>query len=73
MLLNVFMGTKLDKLLIGNCYLEKNNQNKYLIKDYKNKFEIRLKLKRYILPILFTFLLIIFIEILTGKYFFEVV
>ena len=36
---NCFMGNELDKLVIGNCYLEKAKQNKSLIKDYKNKFE----------------------------------
>ena len=36
---NCFMGTKLDKLVIGNCYLDKTNQNHFLKKDYKNKFE----------------------------------
>ena len=35
-----FMGTELDILVIGNCYLEKNKQNKNLKKDYKNKFEL---------------------------------
>ncbi len=37
---NCFMGTELDILVIGNCYLEKNKQNKNLKKDYKNKFEL---------------------------------
>ncbi len=37
---NCFMGTNLDKLVIGNCYLDKNNQNKFLKKDYKNEFEL---------------------------------
>ncbi len=36
---NCFMSNELDKLVIGNCYLEKAKQNKSLIKDYKNKFE----------------------------------
>ena len=35
---NCFMVTELDILVIGNCYLEKNKQNKNLKKDYKNKF-----------------------------------
>ena len=35
---NCFMGTNLDVLVIGNCYL-KNRQNKSLNKDYKNKYE----------------------------------
>ena len=30
---NCFMGTDLDKLVIGNCYLDKNNQNPVLKKD----------------------------------------
>ncbi|EDZ60480.1 nodulation protein NolO [Candidatus Pelagibacter sp. HTCC7211] len=37
---NCFMGTNLDKLVIGNCYLDKKNQNKSLKKEYKNKFEL---------------------------------
>jgi carbamoyltransferase len=37
---NCFMGTNLDKLVIGNCYLDKNNQNQFLKKDYKNEFEL---------------------------------
>ncbi len=37
---NCFMGTELDVLVIGNCYLDKNKQNKNLKKDYKNKFEL---------------------------------
>jgi carbamoyltransferase len=36
---NCFMGTNLDKLVIGNCYLDKNNQNSSLKKDYTKKFE----------------------------------
>jgi carbamoyltransferase len=36
---NCFMGTELDKLVIGNCYLEKNLQNSALKKDYTTKFE----------------------------------
>ena len=35
-----FMGTELDILVIGNCYLIKENQNKSLKKDYKDKFEL---------------------------------
>ena len=31
---NCFMGTELDKLVIGKCYLEKNKQNLSLKKDY---------------------------------------
>ena len=37
---NCFMGTNLDKLVIGNCYLEKVNQNLSLKKDYKEEFEL---------------------------------
>ena len=37
---NCFMGTKLDKLIIGNAYLEKVKQNTSLIKNYKNEFEL---------------------------------
>jgi len=34
------MGTGLDKLVIGNCYLDKNNQNSSLKKDYTKEFEL---------------------------------
>ena len=37
---NCFMGTDLDKLVIGNCYLDKNNQNAALKKDYTKEFEL---------------------------------
>jgi carbamoyltransferase len=37
---NCFMGTELDKLVIGNCYLEKKFQNIFLKKDYKMEFEL---------------------------------
>ena len=37
---NCFMGTDLDKLVIGNCYLDKNNQNPTLKKDYTKEFEL---------------------------------
>ncbi len=37
---NCFMGTELDNLVIGNYFLEKNKQQKKLIIDYKNKFEL---------------------------------
>ena len=37
---NCFMGTELDRLIIGNCYLNKKEQNKSKVKDYKNKFEL---------------------------------
>ncbi len=36
---NCFMGTDLDKLVIGNCYLEKNKQKKHLLNNYQNKYE----------------------------------
>ncbi len=36
---NCFMGTELDILTIGNCYLNKENQIKSLKKDYKTKYE----------------------------------
>ena len=35
-----FMGTELDKLVIGNCYLDKIDQDIKLEKNYKNKFEL---------------------------------
>ena len=35
-----FMGTELDYLVIGNCILDKTNQDVNLKKDYKNKFEL---------------------------------
>jgi|TARA_B100000959_G_scaffold162790_1_gene170507 carbamoyltransferase len=37
---NCFMGTELDKLVIGNCFLEKKQQNVQLKKDYKSDFEL---------------------------------
>ena len=37
---NCFMGTDLDKLVIGNCYLNKKNQNPALKKDYTKEFEL---------------------------------
>ena len=37
---NCFMGTDLDKLVIGNCYLDKNIQNPSLKKDYTKEFEL---------------------------------
>ena len=37
---NCFMGTELDKLVIGNCYLEKKNQNPLLRKDYSKEFNL---------------------------------
>jgi len=35
-----FMGTELDKLVIGNCYLDKKKQNPSLKKDYVKEFEL---------------------------------
>jgi carbamoyltransferase len=37
---NCFMGTDLDKLVIGNCYLDKSNQDQSLKKDYSKEFEL---------------------------------
>jgi carbamoyltransferase len=37
---NCFMGTNLDILVIENYILFKKDQNKMLLKDYKNKFEL---------------------------------
>tara|TARA_Y100000389_G_scaffold194305_1_gene224133 strand:- start:127 stop:639 length:513 start_codon:yes stop_codon:yes gene_type:complete len=37
---NCFMGTELDYLVIGNCILDKNNQNLDLKKDYTKEFEL---------------------------------
>ena len=37
---NCFMGTELDKLVIGNCYLDKKNQNSSLKKNNTNEFEL---------------------------------
>ena len=37
---NCFMGTGLDKLIIGNCYLEKKSQDSSLKKDYMMEFEL---------------------------------
>jgi len=37
---NCFMGTELDKLVIGNCFLKKEDQDPNLKKDYKNQFEL---------------------------------
>ena len=34
------MGTQLDKLVIGNCYLDKKKQNTELLKDYQSNFEL---------------------------------
>ena len=37
---NCFMGTELDYLIIGDCILDKNKQEKNLKKDYKSDFEL---------------------------------
>ena len=37
---NCFMGTDLDKLVIGNCYLDKRSQDLSLKKDYTKEFEL---------------------------------
>ena len=37
---NCFMGTELDKLVIGNCYLEKRMQNNSLKKNYEERYEL---------------------------------
>ncbi len=37
---NCFMGTELDKLVIGEFYLDKKNQKSNLKKDYLEKFEL---------------------------------
>jgi carbamoyltransferase len=34
------MGTATDVLVIGNCYLVKEDQNPALKLDYKNAFEL---------------------------------
>ncbi len=37
---NCFMGTEMDKLVIGNCFLDKKKQKKNLKKNYKNQFQL---------------------------------
>jgi carbamoyltransferase len=37
---NCFMGTDLDVLVCNNFILYKSNQNKYLLKNYKSKYEL---------------------------------
>ena len=39
---NCFMGTELDYLVIGNCILNKNEQDPNLKKDYTKEFELSL-------------------------------
>ena len=35
-----FMGTDMDELAVGNCYLKKSEQDDSLRQDYKNAFEL---------------------------------
>ena len=35
-----FMGTELDVLAVGNCYIEKSNQDNNLKSDYTNEFKL---------------------------------
>jgi carbamoyltransferase len=35
-----FMGTDMDVLAIGNCFLRKEDQDLRLTKDYKSAFEL---------------------------------
>jgi carbamoyltransferase len=35
-----FMGTELDVLVVGNCVLRKEQQDKALVEDYKEKYEL---------------------------------
>ena len=37
---NCFMNTELDKLVIGNCFLDKKDQDKSLKKNYKSEYEL---------------------------------
>ena len=37
---NCFMGTDLDILVCNNFILYKNEQNKNLLKDYRNKYQL---------------------------------
>ena len=37
---NCFMGTELDKLVIGNFYLDKKKQDHNLKKDYSKEFKL---------------------------------
>ncbi|CAN1486181.1 COG2192 Predicted carbamoyl transferase, NodU family [Methylophilaceae bacterium] len=37
---NCLMGTDIDFLVVGNCILRKEDQDKALIKDYKNAYEL---------------------------------
>ncbi len=35
-----FMGTDIEVLVLGRCYLRKENQNPQLIRDYRDEFEL---------------------------------
>ena len=35
-----FMGTELDMLVVGNCVLWKDRQDKLLAEDYKEKYDM---------------------------------
>lgn len=35
-----FMGTGIEVLVVGNCYLTKHDQDPSLVEDYKDKFEL---------------------------------
>jgi carbamoyltransferase len=35
-----FMGTEVETLAVGNCFLRKQDQNAALAKDYKHAFEL---------------------------------
>jgi carbamoyltransferase len=35
-----FMGTEIERLVIGNCWLEKEHQDPFLKRDYKDAFEL---------------------------------
>ena len=35
-----FMGTEIEVLVVGNCFLQKESQNTDLKLDYKNAFEL---------------------------------
>jgi carbamoyltransferase len=34
------MGTELDVLAVGNCYLRKEQQNSALMRNYESAFEL---------------------------------
>jgi carbamoyltransferase len=35
-----FMGTEIETLAVGNCFLKKEDQDPALKRDYKNAFEL---------------------------------